>query len=197
MSETGAKRKVLERQKLDNGATWLTKLDCGHIARLTFKPPRPGKWCWCPLCDREKIEQQVMSGKLKTKMDPKGYAKYLPRVLPASWEELDHSPDGAAYEGFVGSTHLRVIASVSRYDGDGTWLHVSASGPGRCPDWKEMGEVKEIFVGKDRYAYMVMPDAAHYVNRHPHVLHLWSPLDNNATRLPEFSVVIPEVGRSI
>ena len=58
--------------------------------------------------------------------------------------------------------------------------------------------VKLAFIGPEKYAYAVWPPTDKYVNIHPHCLHLWARLDLTDGRvLPEFSEILPEVGRSI
>ena len=46
-------------------------------------------------------------------------------------------------------------------------------------------EAKELFVGRDEFAYQVIPPRDQHVNIHPNVLHLWSCLDGSP--LPDFT----------
>ena len=65
------------------------------------------------------------------------------------------------------------------------WLHVSCSRPDIIPTHDQMAEVKDLFVGPDRWAYSVWAPADRHINIHERVLHLWAPLDNEP-RLPDF-----------
>ena len=62
------------------------------------------------------------------------------------------------------------------------WEHVSvraASANGarsRVPNWREMCQVKGVCWGPDDVVVQFHPREAEYVNRHPHVLHLWRPV---------------------
>jgi len=80
--------------------------------------------------------------------------------------------------------NLAVIASGATEKDGRRWLHVSLSRPSRLPSWEDLREVKDTFIGKDRKAVQVLPPEAEYVNRHPHVLHLWSCFDGDV--LPDF-----------
>ena len=66
------------------------------------------------------------------------------------------------------------IAGVIVSDGGG-WDHVSVSLKGRCPTWKEMCFIKDIFFEKDEVALQYHPAEKDYVNVHVHCLHLWRP----------------------
>lgn len=107
----------------------------------------------------------------------------LPRVLPAGWVLLDGSQDGARY--FHTAFQLMVILSGATEQDGRRWLHLSCSHQARIPTWRELREVKDVFIGRDRYAYQVLPPDAHYVNINPRVLHLWHCLD--ADPLPDFT----------
>ena len=91
-----------------------------------------------------------------------------------------------------------VISSFGEFEGQ-TWQHVSVlkrDHKNRMIDvsWEEICEIKEKFIG-DKYAYMVFPPKDKYVNI-AHVFHLWQRIDNDKV-LPEFSAIIPGLGRSI
>jgi hypothetical protein len=107
-----------------------------------------------------------------------------PRVLPASWREIERGPDGAKYVN--ASASLLCILSCS-VEADGrAWLHMSCSHAKRIPTWGELRVCKEQFLG-DREAYSVMPPRARYVNLHPNVLHLFALLDEQQAALPDFT----------
>lgn len=72
----------------------------------------------------------------------------------------------------------------------GWWRHVSCVREGRLPSWNDVRAMKAAFIGEDRYAYMVFPDAAHYVSIHNGALHLYASHDADATAgnvLPDFT----------
>lgn len=106
-----------------------------------------------------------------------------PRVLPASWREVERGPDGAKYVN--AAARLACILSCSYEVDNRAWLHLSVSHALRIPTWGELRVCKEQFLG-DREAYSIMPPRVRYVNLHPHVLHLFALLDES-TALPDFT----------
>ena len=70
------------------------------------------------------------------------------------------------------SFNLRVIAS----DGMG-WEHVSVSLPNRCPNWREMCFIKDVFWEAEDVVIQYHPRKSEYVNRHDNCLHLWRPVE--------------------
>lgn len=108
-----------------------------------------------------------------------------PRVLPASWVELDRDRAGGAR---YTNRNARLIAILScEVESDGrAWLHLSVSHAQRIPTWGELRVCKELFLG-DREAYSIMPPRARYVNLHNNVLHLFALLDEAAAALPDFT----------
>jgi len=69
------------------------------------------------------------------------------------------------------STTLRCIAS----DGMG-WEHVSVSLHNRCPNWKEMCFIKNLFWDNEDCVIQYHPPKSEYVNNFPYCLHLWKPI---------------------
>jgi len=108
-----------------------------------------------------------------------------PRVLPPNWCPLpmDFGPDGRV---FASMDHRSVIMTVAMYDDGHEWLHVSTAHPTRLPTYAELMEVKDLFVGRDRKAIMVLPSAKEHVNIHPNCLHLFARLDGDS--LPDFTM---------
>lgn len=109
-----------------------------------------------------------------------------PIVLPPFWQGHTRLEDGARY--VAPALGLRVIISLARQADGLRWLHLSASHESRLPRWRELKEIKEIFIGPNRYAYQVFPPEDKYVNLHPRTLHMFHCLDG--PQLPEFSGVI-------
>lgn len=109
------------------------------------------------------------------------WRKILPLVLPPIWQVIQVNEDGCAYESSWG---LRVIASIQTESDGNDWLHVSLSRRKRLPDWDDVKQVKDLFVGKERKAIQILPPESEYVNIHPNCLHLWCCLDKDV--LPDF-----------
>ena len=81
------------------------------------------------------------------------------------------------------SYELRIIAS------DGmSWDHVSVSLPNRCPNWKEMSFVKDLFFDEDETVAQFHPKKSEYVNYHPYCLHLWRKQDEEFLLPPSIFV---------
>ena len=109
--------------------------------------------------------------------------RWLPRAVPSVVR--DGGPEGAgtarAWERIPDG--LVVFETLETHDGM-EWLHVSASRDGMLPTWADMREVKQVFLGPKREAYMVLPPDERYINDHPFVLHLWCSIDGPL--LPDF-----------
>ncbi len=103
----------------------------------------------------------------------------LPTIVPAGWHynlEYFNCLDNLG-------RRLRVIISVERVVGQ-KWLHVSLSNSERLPNWNELRDAKDLFIGKQRKAILILPPEGEYVNDNPYVLHLWCCLDGDP--LPDF-----------
>lgn len=107
----------------------------------------------------------------------------LPMVLPAGWQTVRTTDDGAMYMSRDG---MSVIVSWHKEDDGRHWLHVSCARKNRLPSWDDVADVKRMFVGDGRYAYQVIPPKSKHVNIHPNCLHLWAPLEG-AQPLPDFT----------
>ena len=104
-------------------------------------------------------------------------AGYLLRVV-------DAGEDG--FRGFLrwtGTEPLQFIASWGL-----GWDHVSVSLSGRCPTWKEMSFVKDIFFEIDETAMQLHVPYADHVNCHTNCLHLWRPQNTTIPRPPAIMV---------
>ena len=88
-----------------------------------------------------------------------------------------------AFEIPYGSYTLFVIAS----DGLG-WDHVSVSLGNRCPNWKEMSYIKDLFFEEEDCVMQLHPPKSDYVNNHPYCLHLWRPQEQEIPRPPSIMV---------
>lgn len=105
---------------------------------------------------------------------------------PQPCDRFIDGEDGYAWVGRIGAARLKVIVSANRETDGKRWLHVSVSSGarGQRVDWYDLVRVKNLFIGRDKYAIQVFPPESQYVNIHD-VWHLWSCLDGHP--LPEFS----------
>lgn len=108
----------------------------------------------------------------------------LPRVLQGNVQRVDGYTNAGRYVVRLDGARLTVIVEVEVVDSK-LWAHLSVGGGfvERLPSWKELRWCKEYFLG-DRRAIQVLPPRAEYVNLHPHVLHLYAPLEENP--IPDF-----------
>ncbi|KKM56455.1 hypothetical protein LCGC14_1551600 [marine sediment metagenome] len=110
------------------------------------------------------------------------YLDVAPKRLPRKWRSCGaFGPEGWSYERTDG---LQVICSIWFRD-DKYWLHVSCARLAKLPSYKDLKEVKRVFVGEDKKAIMVFPPESEHVNIHPNCLHLYAPLGDDP--LPDFS----------
>lgn len=68
------------------------------------------------------------------------------------------------------------------------WEHVSVSRSDRCPNWKEMCEIKAVFWDDEDVVMQLHPKKSEYVNNHPYALHLWRPKDHVIPQPPKVFV---------
>lgn len=110
---------------------------------------------------------------------------YIDRlVLPSGWQLVARSAEGGIFL-HRGAPAMTAIYSCEAH-GDSLWHHMSCAVANRDPTWDELRTVKEWLLG-DIEAYLVAPPKARYVNQHPHVLHLFAPVDQEHLPLPDFT----------
>lgn len=106
-------------------------------------------------------------------------------MKPAPWSHLDRyriqrkerrSPPGATYGDFVLMNRPQPLVIVAVDGSDTGWEHVSVSLRGRCPNWIEMCDVKDLFWLPEETVMQLHPPQSRYVNNHPYCLHLWRPV---------------------
>lgn len=68
------------------------------------------------------------------------------------------------------NNELKVIISAGNQTG---WEHVSVSLKNRCPNWREMCHVKDLFWSEEEVVVQFHPKKSEYVNNHPTCLHLF------------------------
>jgi hypothetical protein len=79
--------------------------------------------------------------------------------------------DGGAFKIPFEGRELYVIASFG-----GGWKHVSVSLENRCPNWKEMCFIKNLFFDEEETVIQYHPKKSQYKNLHEFCLHMWKPI---------------------
>ncbi len=88
---------------------------------------------------------------------------------------------------------LRVLASPGDAHEDIPWEHVSVSLKNRCPNWREMCYVKDLFWDAEECVMQLHPPRSKWINNHPYCLHLWKPIAVDIPMPPEITVGIPRM----
>jgi len=76
------------------------------------------------------------------------------------------------------------------------WEHVSihayknGGAKVRTPTWREMVYVKDLFWDGEDIVMQLHPRKSEYINNHPHVLHLWRPINEPIPTPPSLFVGI-------
>jgi len=104
-------------------------------------------------------------------------------VLPPKWKEIRSAFPGQVT--YMRKSGLAVIITASEKLDGRMWKHVSMSRQRSVPDYRDMCEVKEIFIGRDKKAIQVFPPESEHVNIHPNCLHLWHCMTEDP--LPDFT----------
>jgi len=95
-------------------------------------------------------------------------------------------------DGFIGVMCLAkgdddVCLKIVAGNGEG-WEHVSVSLQTRCPTWREMCHVKNIFWNDDETVIQYHPAKQDYINNHPYCLHLWKPMGVDLPKPPKILI---------
>ena len=104
-------------------------------------------------------------------------------AAPNGWRVETVLGDGARFVRIL--TRQSVILSESVELDGRTWVHFSTARPDRVPNWDELVEAKELFLGAESKAVQVLAPRSEWVNIHPYCLHLFVCLD--ADPLPDFT----------
>lgn len=98
--------------------------------------------------------------------------EYTPKVIPYGWVQVQAPIHGFCFKSVYG---LAVITTLEWREEDPSekWLHVSMSRSDRLPNYEDMMEVKNLFIGADRTAIQIFPPSDKHVNIHPNCLHLF------------------------
>lgn len=94
-------------------------------------------------------------------------------VLPSFWKPVFTSHQHQKW--FRRLDGLVVIVSEDEMGGQ-LWLHVSCSYKDKYPKWSDLKEVKDVFMGRERRAYQLLPKQSEIVDEELYCLHLWSSL---------------------
>lgn len=133
---------------------------------------------------REQAIKEIFGVDAKIGQDTESFRPepYMPCILGSDWRILLRAEDGVAY---LRRDGLKVLATCSMELDGKLWLHVSCSRKNRLPDWKDLQDTKDQFIGCDKTALSVLPPEDKYVNLNPVVLHLWHCVDGDVT--PDFT----------
>lgn len=107
--------------------------------------------------------------------------RFAPPVLPMHWIEGPLpaplvEAEGASYVRADGA--MSVLVTVEPHN-ETTWLHVSVARRDRYPSWEEIRAVKDLFIGKDKDAVMILPREEDYVNIHSNCFHVYHRIDGD------------------
>lgn len=91
--------------------------------------------------------------------------------------------DGGAFIVPFETAQLHVIASTGL-----GWDHVSVSLKNRCPNWREMSYIKDLFFEENDVVMQLHVAKKDHINFHNHCLHLWRP-QNETIPLPPLECV--------
>ena len=84
--------------------------------------------------------------------------------------ETGHDGGAFRFDSPIDKAPLVVIASFGM-----GWDHVSVSRKNRCPNWKEMCFIKDMFFDDEEVVIQYHPAKSEYVNDNENCLHLWKP----------------------
>jgi hypothetical protein len=90
---------------------------------------------------------------------------------------------------------LLIIASPGDANENIPWEHVSVSLKNRCPNWKEMCFVKDLFWEEEEAVMQLHPPRSQWINNHPFCLHLWRPVEEKIPLPPPVAVGYKSLNR--
>lgn len=99
------------------------------------------------------------------------------------WSPYWHKIGGCFYFP-LNNIFFQVIAS-----NQAGWEHISISNEDRCPTFKEVVAIKEMFFNTGEIAFQIYPKKENYVNFHETCLHLWRPTNTNVS-VPDITTVL-------
>jgi hypothetical protein len=114
------------------------------------------------------------------------------RDTDSSFIQLIGDPGDSTYgRFFIPSPEDRVRIQVIASSGDPPkimWEHVSVSRQDRCPLWREMCFIKELFFKEEETVMQLHVPMVDWISYHPFCLHLWKPIGVEIPRPPSFLV---------
>lgn len=125
---------------------------------------------------------------------PKELDQY--RFLNGAWGSNPGDDFGAFQVPGPCGERLMIIASPGDADENIPWEHVSVSTRHRCPYWKEMCFVKDLFWDEEEMVMQLHPPKSQWINNHNYCLHLWRPLDGKIPAPPQVAVGYKELNLS-
>ena len=114
--------------------------------------------------------------------------KHVPLVLPPLWRiAAEDAIDGRKWRRPMGaSQHGWTVIMSGDTEQDGKrWIHLSTAMTHRLPNWEELTEVRDIFLGRDKRAIQVLAPAEDHININANCLHLWHCIDGDP--VPDFA----------
>lgn len=121
-----------------------------------------------------------------------------PQIIRADDRVIISSKAEDGFAGFVSLKGLNGKRRDARFvcSWGGGWDHVSVSFLDRCPVWKEMCEVKDIFFGEDEVCVQYHPKKEEYINNHPYCLHIFRPQNEKLPTPPSWMVGLKDWNRA-
>lgn len=113
-----------------------------------------------------------------------------PQIIRADERVTTSAKCEDGFDGFVILKGLNGKRRIARFvcSWGGGWDHVSVSFRDRCPVWKEMCEIKDIFFGEDEVCVQYHPKKEEYINNHPYCLHIFRPQNAELPMPPSWMV---------
>jgi len=110
------------------------------------------------------------------------------RFLHGAWGSKEGDDFGAFRVPGPEGVDLLIIASPGDSLEEVPFEHVSVSTKTRCPHWKEMCFVKDLFWDPEEMVMQLHPPQSQWVNNHPYCLHLWKPVKQEIPAPPGIAV---------
>lgn len=121
-----------------------------------------------------------------------------PQIIRADDRVITSDKYEDGFSGYVSLKGLNAKRRDARFvcSWGGGWDHVSVSFRDRCPVWKEMCEVKDIFFGEDEVCVQYHPKKEEYINNHPYCLHIFRPQNEKLPTPPSWMVGLKDWNRA-
>lgn len=121
-------------------------------------------------------KSRVTQGPMGSEPDAGNFGAFLIESCEPGWMLALVCDDGLAFEQITGWEHVSVRAYA---------LAGRNTQRSRIPTWKEMCQVKELCWGPEAVVMQLHPAKSQYVDKHPHVLHLWRPIEGQIPLPPK------------